>query len=99
MNFTTKIPIQKSNFPIDYNSKIISIGSCFAVTMAEKFDYFKFQNSVNPFGIIFNPVVIENLIYRAVNKIEFAMIVLIAHADNLYKVTLTFPFTNIWPLI
>ncbi|WP_298139207.1 GSCFA domain-containing protein [Flavobacterium sp.] len=71
MNFTTKIPIQKSNFPIDYNSKIISIGSCFASTMAEKFDYFKFQNSVNPFGIIFNPVSIENLINRAVNKIEF----------------------------
>lgn len=71
MNFTTKIPIQKSNFPIDYNSKIISIGSCFASTMAEKLDYFKFQNTVNPFGIIFNPVSIENLINRAVNKIEF----------------------------
>jgi len=71
MNFTTKIPIQKSNFPIDYNSKIISIGSCFAENMAEKLEYFKFQNSVNPFGIIFNPLSIENLIYRAVNKIEF----------------------------
>ena len=71
MNFTTKIPIQKSNFPIDYNSKIISIGSCFAENMGEKFDYFKFQNCVNPFGIIFNPISIENLINRAVNKIEF----------------------------
>jgi hypothetical protein len=71
MNFTTKIPIQKSNFPIDYNSKIISIGSCFAENMGEKFDYFKFQNYVNPFGIIFNPISIENLINRAVNKIEF----------------------------
>jgi hypothetical protein len=36
--------------------------------MGEKFSYFKFQNVVNPFGIIFNPVSIENLISRVVNK-------------------------------
>ena len=39
--------------------------------MAEKFDYFKFQNTTNPFGIIFNPVSIEKLMYRIVNQIEF----------------------------
>ncbi len=72
MNFTTKIPISKYQNPIDYNSKILSLGSCFASTMAEKLEYFKFQNAVNPFGIIFNPISIEKLIYRAVNKIEFA---------------------------
>jgi hypothetical protein len=64
MQFRTQIPISKSNNPIDYNSKILSIGSCFAENMAEKFDYFKFQNETNPFGIIFNPVSIENLFRR-----------------------------------
>ncbi len=68
MNFTTKIPISKYQSPIDYNSKIISIGSCFAENMGEKFEYFKFQNIVNPFGIIFNPVSIEKLISRIVNQ-------------------------------
>ncbi len=67
MNFKTSIPISKSDFPIDYNSKIISLGSCFAENMAEKFDYFKFQNIVNPFGIAFNSVSIEKLISRVVN--------------------------------
>jgi GSCFA family len=71
MNFTTKIPISKNNNPIDYNSKIMSIGSCFAENMAEKFEYFKFQISANPFGIIFNPVSIEKLIYRVVHQQEF----------------------------
>jgi hypothetical protein len=71
MNLTTKVPIAKYQSPIDYNSKIISFGSCFAENMGEKFDYFKFQNCVNPFGIIFNPVSIEKLIHRAINKIEF----------------------------
>jgi len=64
MQFRTQIPISKSNSPIDYNSKVLSIGSCFAENMAEKFDYFKFQNETNPFGIIFNPVSIEKLFER-----------------------------------
>lgn len=68
MQFRTQIPISKTNNPIDYNSKIISIGSCFAENMAEKFDYFKFQNETNPFGIIFNPVSIEKIISRIIKQ-------------------------------
>ena len=68
MQFRTQIPILKSSNPIDYNSKVISIGSCFAENMAEKFDYFKFQNQTNPFGIIFNPVSIEKIIERTVQE-------------------------------
>lgn len=68
MQFTTQIPIPESNHPIDYNAKIVSLGSCFAENIGEKFDYFKFQNSVNPFGIIFNPVSIENILSRALHQ-------------------------------
>lgn len=68
MQFRTQIPISKSNNPIDYNSKIVSLGSCFAENIGEKFDYFKFQNNTNPFGIIFNPVSIEKIITKVVNK-------------------------------
>ena len=71
MNFTTKIPISKYQNPIDYNAKIMSLGSCFAENMGAKFEYFKFQNAVNPFGIIFNPVSIEKLIFRIVNQQKF----------------------------
>jgi GSCFA family len=66
MQFRTPISIQKSKNLIDYNSRIMSLGSCFAENMAEKFDYFKFQNVVNPFGIIFNAVSIERIIERIV---------------------------------
>ncbi len=81
MNFTTKVPIEKYQNLIDYNSRIISLGSCFAENMAEKFEYFKFQNSVNPFGIIFNPVSIEKLVNRIVNRIEFAEEDIFFHND------------------
>ena len=71
MNFTTKIPIQKHQFPIDYDSKIMLLGSCFAENIAEKFEYYKFQNVVNPYGIIFNAVSIERILERIVNQEEF----------------------------
>jgi len=67
MDFTTIVPISKSKFPIDYQSKILSFGSCFAENMASKFDYYKFQNSCNPFGILFHPLAIENSISRIIN--------------------------------
>ncbi len=72
MNFTTKIPISKYNNSIDYNAKIVLLGSCFAENMGQKFQYYKFQNKVNFFGIIFNPVSIEKLIERIVNHQEFS---------------------------
>lgn len=71
MQFRTQIPIPKSNNLIDYNSKIVSLGSCFVENMGEKFQYFKFENIINPFGIIFNPVSIEKLVSRAISKQYF----------------------------
>jgi len=81
MDFTTTIPISKTSNPIDYDSRIISFGSCFAQNIGEKFSYFKFQNTVNPFGIIFNPVSIENLISRAVNNQKFTENDIFFHND------------------
>jgi len=71
MQFTTPIPIQKSNHQINYSSKILSLGSCFAVNIGEKFDYFKFQNITNPFGILFHPLALEKVILKAITKEAF----------------------------
>lgn len=81
MNFTTKIPISKSTNPIDYDSRILSFGSCFAENMGAKLDYFKFQNVVNPFGIIFNPVSIESLVFRMVHQQKFTEDDIFFHND------------------
>jgi hypothetical protein len=81
MNFTTKIPIKKTDNPISYSSKIVSLGSCFAENMGEKFSYFKFQNTVNPFGIIFNPISLENLVSRIVNNQAFTEDDIFFHND------------------
>ena len=81
MQFTTKIPVQKSNFPIDYDSKIMLLGSCFAENIGEKFDYFKFQTIINPFGIIFNAVSLEKLIRRCVKNRKFTENDIFFHND------------------
>lgn len=71
MNFRTQVPISTATKPIDYNCKIILLGSCFAENIGDKFEYYKFQNAVNPFGIIFNPVSIEKMISKVVTATVF----------------------------
>src|SRR5690606_21731976 len=81
MNFRTEIPIQKSDFPIDYHSKVLLLGSCFVENIGEKFQYYKFQTTINPFGIIFNPVSLEKLIKRVVEKNYFSENDIFFHND------------------
>jgi len=72
MNLQTKIPLGKqSDNQIDHNSKLLLLGSCFVENIGEKLEYYKFQNLQNPFGILFNPVVIERLVINAMNKKVF----------------------------
>lgn len=71
MQFNTPIPIAKSSHPIDYTSKIVSLGSCFAVNMGQKLDYFKFRNITNPFGILFHPEALEKFISYALQQKQF----------------------------
>ena len=68
MNLQTKIKLKKeSKNLIDYHSKVLLLGSCFSENIGNKFDYFKFESIQNPFGILFHPIAIENLINNAIN--------------------------------
>ena len=72
MKLQTQIPLSKQpDNHIDYESKLVLLGSCFAENIAEKFEYFKFQATTNPFGIIFNPIAIGKIIERCLNKSYF----------------------------
>jgi len=72
MKLQTKIPLQSQPYnQIDYNSKVLLLGSCFVENIGEKLEYFKFQNTINPFGILFHPKAIERLITNAINEKEY----------------------------
>jgi hypothetical protein len=49
--------------------------------MGEKFDFYKFQNTTNPFGIIFNPVSIEKILERAIHLNYFTETDLFFHNE------------------
>ena len=69
MKLQTKIPLKrKTQNLIDYQSKILLLGSCFSENIGDKLSYFKFQSTQNPFGILFHPKAIENLITNTSNK-------------------------------
>jgi len=67
LNFRTNIQLKKERNQIDYDSNLLLIGSCFSENIHKKLNYFKFQTYSNPFGILFNPIAIENLISNSIN--------------------------------
>ncbi len=72
MKLQTNIPLEKQSLSlIDYQSKILLLGSCFVENIGDKFDYFKFQSLQNPFGILYSPKAIENLVLCAINEKEY----------------------------
>ncbi len=66
MKLQTKIQLSKSDHPIDYHSQLLLLGSCFVENIGQKLAYFKFQSLQNPFGILFHPKAIENLVIKAI---------------------------------
>jgi hypothetical protein len=72
LNLQTHIPFTKniSNL-IDYNSKIILLGSCFSDNIGQKLSYHKFESILNPFGILFHPKAIESVIKNALCKKKY----------------------------
>lgn len=72
MIFRTNIQLQAERNQIDYNSKLLLIGSCFSENIYKKLNYFKFHTVSNPFGILFNPIAIENLIANAINQKKYS---------------------------
>lgn len=79
----TQIHLDPEENQIDYSSKILLLGSCFSENVGAKFDYFKFQNLQNPFGIIFNPISLERLVIRAID-------------NNLFSERDVFQYNGIW---
>ena len=72
MNLQTHIAFPKEARPrIDYQSKLLLLGSCFSKHIGDQLSYFKFQVVQNPLGILFHPKAIERLITSAISKKEY----------------------------
>ena len=63
--FRTQIEKIKDSVGIHYSSNIVSLGSCFATNIGKKLIEGKFNTSINPLGISFNPLSLFELLTKA----------------------------------
>ena len=64
MKILTPVEIPKPERMIDYSSKILTLGSCFADQMGEALKMYGFDCLVNPFGTLYNICSVFNSLMR-----------------------------------
>ena len=66
MDFTTKITIPPlpEACRLSYKTPVMSMGSCFAAHLQEKFAYYRLPFFTHPFGTLFHPLAIERSLER-----------------------------------
>ena len=68
--FRTEIEAQESDVRINYQSKILTLGSCFSDSIGQRLADSKFKVEVNPFGTLFNPLSIFELMELSLERSE-----------------------------
>lgn len=56
MDFRTPVAIPPSSFLIEPQEQMLFVGSCFATSIGLRFEEDMFRATVNPFGVMYNPV-------------------------------------------
>ncbi len=60
----TEVTVKSEDTNIDYNSKIMMLGSCFTTEIGSLLRDFRFEVMVNPFGTLYNPASIYSSLKR-----------------------------------
>ncbi len=69
--FRTELYIPKADIQIGLSDSILTLGSCFSTNIGNELKQAKFNASVNPFGIIYNPVSIFKLLKNSLINPKF----------------------------
>jgi len=83
MKLLTEVLIDQAENVINHEEQLLLIGSCFASNIGQKLMDHKFQASVNPVGILYNPFSIAQSMQRAINNYQYTSEDLCRH-DELY---------------
>ncbi|MBW2962371.1 GSCFA domain-containing protein [Mesonia aestuariivivens] len=81
MQLQTQLNVPQQQPQIDYTSRVLLLGSCFAENIGEKFAYYQFQQLQNPLGILFHPFAIENFLKRVANQEKFTAKAIFQHQE------------------
>jgi lysophospholipase L1-like esterase len=73
MKFRTEVTIEKGDFEINHQSKILFLGSCFAENIGNMLEKSRFRTDINPFGILYNPLSVKKSIEYLLSNKQFTM--------------------------
>lgn len=71
MIFRTEVKLSKHHGAITHDSAIMMLGSCFSDNMAEQLSRRLFNVKANPFGTLFNPASISQILQRIASRKHF----------------------------
>jgi hypothetical protein len=68
MKFRTELQLSKSLVHISHQDTIFMMGSCFSENLGELLSNAKFKTSINPFGIIYDPISIFKVLNWSIDQ-------------------------------
>lgn len=93
-NLRTVVETDPLNRRVTYADRIMLIGSCFTEHIGERLKSVKFNTSLNPFGIVYNPLSIAGQLEHLLNPTRFSRDDLVFHQDLWHSWTHHSRFSN-----
>ena len=83
-SFRTEVNVEKVRPLIDYNTPVLSVGSCFAFELYKKIKSGGFK-SLHPGGVIYNPISISTHLNNAISAHTYGENDIISHDDIFFS--------------
>lgn len=85
MQLRTELQLENQGFSLSYQSTILTAGSCFAEVIGSKLKDAKFTCLSNPFGTIFNPPSLFDLLQHSIDNQYLSQNYFVQHDDLWYN--------------
>jgi hypothetical protein len=84
-SFRTELTLPPAVHRLTHATPVMTVGSCFSDAVGSLFTRYKFKTLANPFGVVYNPIAIHNLIRRAVFNEPPSDSTFINHSGRVYN--------------
>jgi len=70
--FRTKLKVDRKKIDFTHRDVILTIGSCFSSHIGDRLGSLLYPTMVNPFGVLYNPISLENVLLYGVGDRQFS---------------------------
>jgi hypothetical protein len=85
IKFRTNLVLSPTNPSISYNKAMLLLGSCFTENIGKHLAHLKFNTCINPFGILYNPLSINEALQCLIKNKQFVGTDLLQHHDQWFS--------------